>query len=138
MIVVDTSLALQWLLDEPQTPRAEALLEGEPLGAPDILLVEAANVLGKKVRQGEIGIEQAQEGLRFIRANVGRLVSSSELVARALTLAVELAHPVYDCVFLACAEHLGGRLATRDAPFARRMAQRGMGALLLDGEADRT
>lgn len=50
MIAVDSSIALQWVLPESGTAAAVGLLGRPDLVAPDILLVESANVLAKKVR----------------------------------------------------------------------------------------
>lgn len=131
MIVVNTSLALQWVLAEPDTDRASSLLtDVGALASSDVLFIETANVLGKKVRHSEIPMEQAREGLLFIRANVPTIVPGVDLVARALELSVAISHPVYDCIFLACAERLGCPLATRDRPFAKRLTEGGFGALL--------
>ena len=127
---MDTSLALQWVLDEPDGEHAEALLRGQVLAAPDVLFVEAANVLGKKIRKLEIGLEQAIAGLDYIRDHVAQVVPGVTLVERGLAMSVELNHPVYDCVFLACAEHLEARIATRDAPFVAKVRQSKYSGLL--------
>lgn len=130
IVVVDTSIALQWVLPEAETARAEMLLTGHELVAPDVLLVEAANVLAKKVRAGQIPVIQATESIEFLTANVRRLVPVPALITRALEISIAISHPVYDCMYLACAERLGARVATRDAPFAKRVIERGMGHLL--------
>lgn len=96
----------------------------------DILLVEAANVLGKKVRARAMTGEEAIAGLALIRSGVTRLRHSEPLIPRALELSIILSHPVYDCVFLACAEAEGGALATRDVAFVTRVKERGLGHLL--------
>lgn len=127
--VIDSSIALQWVLVEAGTEAARDYVQADGATSPDILLVETANVLAKKVRAGEISGEYAVEALAAVRAAV-RLVSSEPLVARALEISIALSHPVYDCVFLACAEDLGGKLVTRDAPFAKRVTERGMGHML--------
>ena len=132
MIVVDTSLALQWVLDEPDADRAELLLSGQSLAAPDIVFVEAANVLGKKIRKEQIELVQGIAGLDFIRDRLQQIVPGASLVERGLELSVELNHPVYDCIFLACAQQLGAALATRDAPFAARVRQSPYAAVLHD------
>ena len=132
MIVVDTSVALQWLLMEPDAQQAEALIARDDLAAPDIILLEAANVLSKKRRLNQIELSQAAEGLRFLRANVPMMVPGDELVDRAFEISLEISHPAYDCMFLACAERLASRLVTRDSPFAKRVTQSGYGHLLAD------
>jgi predicted nucleic acid-binding protein len=45
MTVVDASVALKWVIDEDGSEAAGALLLEEPLAAPDLLMVECANVL---------------------------------------------------------------------------------------------
>lgn len=125
MIVVDSSIALQWVLPEADAEVAETLLGNPELVAPDILLIEAANVLAKKVRGSNATMDDAVAGLALIQDTVSRFVSSAELAADALRISVEVVHPVYDCCFLACAIKLGARLATRDQPFVDRLIARG-------------
>jgi predicted nucleic acid-binding protein len=127
VIVVDSSIALQWLLPEADAVLAESLLGNPDLVAPDILLIEAANVLAKKVRGSDATLDDAVSAPGLIRDIVSRFVSSADLAADALRLSVELVHPVYDCCFLACAHQVGGRLATRDQPFVERLTARGYG-----------
>ena len=128
-IVIDSSIALQWVLPESGVEAALRYVKAEGVTSPDILLVETANVLGKKVRANNITAEQAMASLSAVKDAV-QLVLSEPLIPRALELSIELSHPVYDCVFLACAEQLGGTLATRDAPFIKRVNERGYGPLL--------
>ncbi|MDB5540729.1 MAG: PilT protein N-terminal [Devosia sp.] len=127
MIVVDSSIALQWVLPEEDASYAEELLGNPDLIAPDILLMEAANVLAKKVRAGNSTMDGALVGLRLIRDTVSRLVSSADLAAESLRLSVALAHPAYDCCFLACAVNANAVLATRDQPFIDRLRASGYG-----------
>jgi predicted nucleic acid-binding protein len=128
-IVIDSSIALQWVLPEPGYETALRYVEIEGVTSPDVLLVETANVLAKKVRAANITAEQAITSLAVVKDAV-QLVHSEPLVSRALELSIALSHPVYDCVFLACAEQVGGKLATRDARFVKRVVERGMGHLL--------
>ena len=128
-IVIDTSIALQWVLPEPGAEAALRYVMAEGVTSPDILLVETANVLAKKVRAKDISGDNAVCALAAVTAGV-QVVPSQSLIPRALELSIALSHPVYDCVLLACAEHVSGRLATRDAPFIKRVTERGMGHLL--------
>ena len=130
MKVIDSSVALQWVLPEHGAEDAEPYLRAEDSIGPDIVLLEVANVLAKKVRAGNMSGDEAVEALQIVRDGFARLVSSETLVSRAFELSIELSHPVYDCVFLACAERLNTRLVTRDAPFTKRVRDRGMGYLL--------
>jgi predicted nucleic acid-binding protein len=127
--VIDSSIALQWVLPEPGAEQALRYVRADVISA-DILLVETANVLAKKVRANDISGAEALEALAIVKDAVARLVPTEPLVPRALELSIALSHPVYDCVFLACAEQTGGQLATRDAPFVKRAIERGFGHLL--------
>lgn len=125
MIAVDSSIALQWVLPEAGTAAAVSLLGRPDLVAPDILLVECANVLAKKVRAGELTLERALAGLHIIRDAVPTVMSSMELADEVLRLSVELVHPAYDCCFFACALRADAAFATRDQPFINRLVARG-------------
>lgn len=127
MIVVDSSVVLQWILVSPDLTVSDDLLESGDIGAPDILYIEVANVLAKKVRLKEIPPEQAMAGLALLTARFPNPDPSMPLVRQALDLSVEISHPVYDCVFLAYALSLDSYVVSRDKPFAARATQRGYG-----------
>lgn len=128
--VIDSSIALQWVLPEEGRERAYRYVKSDNVISADILVVEAANVLAKNVRASTMTGDEALNALGLIRRSVSRLVPSPPLVPRALELSIALSHPVYDCVFLACAEQVEGKLATRDAPFIKRVTERGLGRFL--------
>ena len=59
-IVVDASVAVKWILNEPGTKAALALrLRDEELIAPVLWLAEAPNALGGHVGPGELDRHQA-------------------------------------------------------------------------------
>ena len=113
--VVDASVAIKWFIEENLSEEAEAILgHGESLFAPDLLLAEIGNVLWKKVIRGEIAPDQAHEIAAKIEEGVPVLYSMRLLNARALQIALDLDHPIYDCFYLACAEAVDGVLVTAD------------------------
>ena len=111
-LVVDTSVVLKWYVEEPESDRAEALIGGE-LVAPDLILVEVANALWKKVMKGEITSDHARGVLPQLSQAVV-LHPAAELAEPALEAALELRHPVYDGLFLALANELDAVLVTAD------------------------
>ena len=117
MIVVDTSIALKWLVREDDSDKAEALI-GREMVAPELLLAETANALWKKFRRGEIMREQLAAGIGAI-GSFAVVVPIHDLAARALEIAIELDHPVYDCFYLALAERLDVPLVTADERFRK-------------------
>ena len=119
-LVVDASVAVKWLFTEDGTDESRRLLtHGIDLYAPDLILTEAANVIWKKFRRGDIEDPRpySEELARF--QDVIVLRSSRDLVAHASTIAIALDHPVYDCLYLACAEAEGVPLITADTKLQR-------------------
>ncbi len=112
-MIVDASVAVKWFVDEPLADRARGLRSNE-LAAPDLLVIEVANALWRKVRGGEGTSRGAREALGALRRGPVKLRPAVELVDRAIEMALELGHPVYDCVYLALAERQDDRLATAD------------------------
>jgi predicted nucleic acid-binding protein len=115
-IVIDASVALKWVLDEPGQDAADALLDQE-LVAPALWLVEAANALWRRGHRGEISDEEAEERLaELFNAPVTTVAIEDDLPA-AIRLANRLGHPVYDCLYLALALRESTRVVTADARF---------------------
>jgi predicted nucleic acid-binding protein len=67
-VVVNASVALKWVIEEDGSDAATELLLNEPLLAPDLLLVECANVLWAKTRRGVLTREFADAALWSILA----------------------------------------------------------------------
>ncbi len=63
---------------------------------------------------------------REIAARALEWVPTESLLVRAAQLAVEIDHPVYDCVYLVLSSARGARLATADAPLRRAAATLGV------------
>lgn len=127
MIVVDASLAAKWVLSEAHTVAALRFLRTyrNELTAPDILFVEVAGAI---VRQANTHKDMAQDMLATLAKWTA--VSGEQIVRsrpttlpqlyRAGRLAIELGHPLKDCVYLALALDLSCDLATCDVKFRDR------------------
>jgi predicted nucleic acid-binding protein len=116
-IIIDASVALKWVFDEPGSQDACALREDQ-LIAPTLWLVEAANALWRRVRINDITAERASARLaELLNAPVASLPIEPHLDA-ALRLATELNHPVYDCLYLAVAIEHNTYVVTADRRFA--------------------
>jgi predicted nucleic acid-binding protein len=127
--VVDASVAVQWFAREPGSEAAALLVGGDqPLVAPDIMPLEVANALWKKTRRGDVPAGELQPAVTRLLASDITLVSTVSLLERALRLAVELGHPVYDCVYIVLAEDRGAPLATSDARLRAAARARGLRA----------
>ena len=67
-VVVDASVALKWVIEEDGSHAAGVLLLEQPLAAPDLLIVECANVVWAKARRGVLGRDLAGAALAAIQA----------------------------------------------------------------------
>lgn len=121
-LVVDASVAVKWYLAEQGSEAARALVEQEDfLFAPDLLYPELANVLWKRRRKGEIEAEQARAALADLPETLQLIAPSAPVIDEALALAIDLDHPVYDCLYLAMALRWDCKLVTADRRFHGRV-----------------
>ena len=122
-LVVDASVACKWFIAEADADAAEALFSGdEALVAPDLIVPEVCNVACLKLRRGEILAAHAASMVDGLPDMFDELVPSAQLAARAFAIASALAHPAYDCFYLALAERRGSRLVTADRRLIARLA----------------
>jgi predicted nucleic acid-binding protein len=123
-LVVDASVALKWVLNEPDSHLAEALVRsGEDLLVPDFWLGEAINVLWLQVRRKLLTEREAMEGLALLRDQV-KPTPTAELVlhGHALEIAMAVNHSPYDTLYVAFAVAMGANgVVVADGPFARDM-----------------
>jgi predicted nucleic acid-binding protein len=115
-IVVDASVALKWVVGETGSDAADALLD-QDLIAPVLWLAEAANALWRKARIGDITVDQASARLSELREAPVASLPIEPHIEPALKLAMEIGHPVYDCLYLALALHHQTHVVTADRRF---------------------
>src|SRR4051812_48912480 len=120
-LVVDASVAVPWFWPPPESDRAEALLRsGEPLVAPDIIVAEITNAAWRAATFEGLSLQTARDAALESTRFFSELVPSTRLKDRALAIALELRHPVYDCLYLALAEMRNIELVTADKRLVRR------------------
>jgi predicted nucleic acid-binding protein len=112
------------------------MTESRALIAPDIMPVEAANAWWKKVRRGEMAAVDLEEALGGLLGLGLMLAPTVSLLERSARTALEIRHPVYDCVYLSLAAERGASLATADDRL-RRAAERMRIALWRPAGSDR-
>jgi len=125
MIVVDASVTVKWLLPEPGDAAAQELLASEErLVAPSLIRTEVAAALARRARFREIEPHDAETAmglwLQTLRDGVIGLAADDADLMTALGLAMELSHPLQDCLYLALAERLGAPLVTADKKFVNK------------------
>jgi len=114
-LVVDASVAAQWLLPEANTHEALQVLRLYPrLAAPDLIYPEVANALWKRVQRGEITAQQGEYLLNAFFSIPLQSHPSSALVHGAWQIAVDFGITIYDALYVALAELIQAPLVTAD------------------------
>jgi predicted nucleic acid-binding protein len=121
VIIVDASVAVKWVVDEPDADAAVELLE-RPLAAPALWLAEVANALWRKRRRGDLDEAEVRDACRAILRAPVSTIDLDVLSLAATALALRLGHPVYDCFCLAAAELHDSHVVTADRRLLQRLA----------------
>jgi predicted nucleic acid-binding protein len=125
-LVVDASVALKWVLDEPDSHLAQALAEDEEeLLVPDFWLNEATNVCWLQVRKRVWTPNEAREGLVLLRDMVSPTDTAGfDLHDVALYIGLAVNHSTYDTLYVAFAVAMGARgVVVADGPFVANMSR---------------
>jgi predicted nucleic acid-binding protein len=123
-LVIDASIAVKWVVEENGTPEALQLRRVARLLAPDLLVVECANILWKKAQRRELAEEEALIAARLLQGAEIELLPTRNLLEMAARIAIDLEHPAYDCMYLAAAIDNDCRFVTADERFLRKLSQR--------------
>lgn len=119
--VVDASVAIKWVVEEPGTAAALSIRAAERLVAPDLWVAECANILWKKVRRGEFSADQALAAAELLEAAGVEVMAGEPAMSHVVRLATTLDHPAYDCVYLAMAAANGWTMVTADDRLLERL-----------------
>ncbi len=119
-VVVDASVGLKWVIDEPGSDAAVALILSRLLVTSGLFWAEAANALAIKERRGEIDRDDLEDAWRDLAQAPLEVVPLDAADTRAaLALAADLKHPAYDCCYLGLALARGTVVVTADRRFRR-------------------
>ena len=118
MIVLDTSAAIDWLLQTPAGQRIEQRIYSrqETLHTAHLLDVEFAQVLRRLVHQGTLTARRAEEAIEDLAALRITRYAPGMLLQRIWRLRQNLT--AYDAAYVALAERLQAPLITRDQRIA--------------------
>ena len=117
-LVVDANVAIKWVLAEIHTDSALRLLNNDyTLLVPDFFFPEIGNILWKRVRRGEMTLQEAQENLNELSLVNFQICPSFPVMPLALETAVRVQQAVYDCVYLALAVTNQCQMVTADERF---------------------
>ena len=130
--VVDTSAVLRLFIpDGPIPDGLEAFFRGVETGshvaiAPELLIVEATNVVIKKQRRGELSTDEATGLISLLEQMPIRYFSHRPLYNSTHQIALETGLSAYDALFLALAQDRGAALFTADERLQREAESRGL------------
>jgi predicted nucleic acid-binding protein len=125
-LVIDASIAIKWVIEEEGTKEALAL-RSRALVAPDLLIAECADILWKKIRRNELSEREAGFAAGILARVDIDLVATRPYLEAAVSIAVALDHPAYDCIYIALAEAEGLRFITADRSLVRKVERRASG-----------
>lgn len=124
--VLDSSVALKWVLAEADSGRAVRLrdeynAQTHDLIAPDIFTPEIANGLAVAERQGRIRTGEAAIFFHDIICNAPAIQPTAPLLIRAMELSLSTRQAVYDCIYVALAEAEACEMVSADDQLVRKL-----------------
>jgi predicted nucleic acid-binding protein len=132
-IVIDASVMVALYVEEPLSDAARSTLvrlrkEGADLHAPDLLLIECANALWKRVRRDELDRDSAMTAIGELSKleDLELHPLDERLVPPALSLAIAHSLTAYDAAYAALAVQLGGVVVSGDQRFVKRATEHGL------------
>ena len=135
--VVDASVGIKLFLAEEGSDAADALFaqlaQSPPARfyVPDLFYSECANILWKYVRRFGYPAGNARQDVADLLALRLQTVSTADVLAPALALAVQYDITAYDACYAALAQQLDLPLITADSPLRRKLAGSGIAIHIL-------
>lgn len=113
-LVVDASVAALWVLEQDGSARAATIRAEGGLIAPTLIAAEIGSAIWKAVRRKAVSRADALVAIETALLPFDTLIPAEGLRNRALAMAIDLDHPIYDCFYLALAEREGAPLVSAD------------------------
>ncbi len=130
-LTVDASIVIKWFVPESMSSEARLLLARRiHLYAPGLVLAEFANTIWKKARRSEISDPRPYLNELSSLSELISLYPAGVLIERAAQIAFTIVHPIYDCLYLACAEATDSALITADKRLANKVGDQLPGVLV--------
>jgi len=115
VFIVDASVAAKWFIEEEHSEAALSVLkEKNRLHAPDFLLLEMDSIICKWTRRGVVTAEEALELRNALRRYPIQHHSFTSFLDPAFAIANHTGQSIYDCLYVALAALLKGRMVTAD------------------------
>lgn len=133
IITLDVSAAVEVVMGRPRQPAIAAALEKAGwVVAPALYVYEAANVMWKYHQISGLPKAELSHVFQHMVELVDEFIGAEQLAEKAITLACELNHPVYDAVYLVACQNWNAALLTLDTKLALTAARIGIQLIDLD------
>jgi predicted nucleic acid-binding protein len=125
--VLDTSVCVKQFISDPLTPKVNQLFDhfANPqteIFVPDLFYIECANALWKYARAGMYTAAEVQTDLATLKAFPLRVVSTADLMADAVTIALNYGISAYDGSYVALSQQVNATLLTLDGKLVKALA----------------
>ena len=136
MWIADASVGFKWFVRESDSDLAMRLLTpGIPVAAPDLIIPECANALKKRLTGEMPGPEMPPDILddmfRKFPEMLDDIAPTMPLAPRAVRLAMEMKHKMFDCFYLALAIRREAPVVTADRKFIAAARRAGYGKFIV-------
>ncbi|BAY43813.1 hypothetical protein SAMD00079811_14000 [Scytonema sp. HK-05] len=124
--VVDTSVCIKHFIPDPLSLKVDQLLahignSQNEFFVPDLFYIECANTLWKYVRAGLYPTTKVSADLATLKAFDFRVVSTVDLMADAVSIALAYNISAYDASYVALSQQVGATLLTLDQRLVRAL-----------------
>jgi predicted nucleic acid-binding protein len=131
LFVVDASVGIKWFVPEVLSPEALGFRKsGHDFHVPAFFDVEITNIVWKKLQRGELNRQEANDIVTQLATLPVMRHPESPLLAPALDVADKTQRTVYDCLYLALAQQLGGVMMTADQRLTNALAATPLAAFI--------
>ncbi len=128
--VVDANVVVKWLLPEPDSDKADSLLDGYRqhgmrLIAPDIVVAEVGNALWQRCdRLKDISPGEAASAYTdFLDLDLP-VHACNTLSEQALSISIAESHPIYDTLYISLAMKRGWEFVTADEKLVNKLGSK--------------
>lgn len=124
--VVDSSVAFKWAVPEPNSDKALRLRIDFENGvhhllAPDVFPIEVGHALTRAERQRRIPVGAAVPLLTDVLRTLPAIHTSLPFLLRAAEISSQQRVGIYDCIYVALAEHEKCEMVTADDKLVRML-----------------
>jgi predicted nucleic acid-binding protein len=121
-IIPDASIIVPLLINEENSQICQEIIQGSADRLHlDFTLIEVANTLRSSVAPGRISRERSEAAYKELIAICDNPIQAYVYLEDALALALQIDHPVYDCLYAVAARENDATLVTCDATFAAKL-----------------